>query len=112
MNSKEEITMKNTISIEQIKKYTQMVEAAIGTAAYDMLALYREYRDDDTKKWGGNPYHYLYAISTYDWADEEAIRFYLKTINGIPYLYMDLDGEPADRYLLEGKAVALAFFGV
>lgn len=104
--------MKKTISIEQINKYNQMVEAAIGTAAYDMLGLYREYRDDDTKKWGGNPYKYLYPISTYDWTEgDDSIRFYLKTINGIAYLYMDMDGEPADRYLLEGKDVAKAFFG-
>jgi hypothetical protein len=101
------------ITREQINKYNQMVEAAIGTEAYDMLGLYREYRDEDTKKWGGNPYGYLYQIATYDWVKEyeNSIRFYLKTINGRAYLYMDLDGEPADRYLLEGKDVAKAFFG-
>ena len=99
------------ITREQINKYNQMVEAAIGTEAYDMLGLYREYRDEDTKKWGGNPYGYLYQISTYDWVKDDSVRFFLKTINGRAYLYMDLDGEPADRYLLEGKDVAKAFFG-
>lgn len=101
------------ITREQVKKYNQMVEAAIGTEAYDMLGLYREYRDDDTKKWGGNPYKYLYPISTYAWTEgDDSIKFYLKTINGRAYLYMDMDGEPADRYLLEGKEIAKAFFGV
>lgn len=100
------------ITLEQIRKYNTMVEAAIGTGAYDMLGLYKEYRDDDTKKWGGNPYRYLYSISTYDWAgDDDFVRFYLKTINGRAYLYMDMDGEPDERYLLEGKDVAKAFFG-
>lgn len=101
------------ITREQIKKYNQMVEAAIGTEAYDMLGLYREYRDDDTKKWGGNPYNYLYPIATYDWFnDQESVRFFLKTINGRAYIYTYLDGDPADRHLLEGKDVAKAFFGV
>ena len=99
------------ITLEQIKKYNQMVEAAIGTEAYDMLGLYREYRDEDTKKWGGNPYGYLYPIATYDWVKDEDIRFYVKTVNGRTWIYMDLDGEPADRHLLEGKDVAKAFFG-
>ena len=104
---------KQTISIEQIKKYNQMVEAAIDTEAYDMLALYREYRDDDTKKWGGNPYHYLYSICTYDWfSDPDSVTYYIKTLGGIPFLYVDIEGAPADRYLLEGKDVAKAFFGV
>ena len=104
--------MKKEITLEQIKKYNQMAEAAIGTGAYDMLGLFREYRDEDTKRWGGNPYGYLYPISTYDWDGDDSIRFYLKTINERTYLYMDLDGEPADRYLLEGKDIAKAFFGV
>lgn len=95
------------ITREQINKYNQMVEAAIGTEAYDMLGLYREYRDEDTKKWGGNPYNYLYQIATYDSA-----RFFLKTINGRAYIYTYLDGNPEDRHLLEGKDVAKAFFGV
>lgn len=99
------------ITREQIEKYNQMAEAALGTGAWEMLGLYREYRDD-TKKWGGNPYRYIYLISTYAWAEgDDSIRFYLKTINGRAYLYTDLDGEPADRYLLEGKDVAKAFFG-
>ena len=100
------------ITREQIEKYNQMAEAALGTGAWEMLGLYREYRDD-TKKWGGNPYGYLYPISTYDCTEgDDFIRFYLKTINGRAYLYTDLYGEPADRYLLEGKDVAKAFFGV
>ena len=102
--------MKKEITLEQINKYNQMVEAAIGTGAYDMLGLFREYRDEDTKKWGGNPYGYLYPISTYSWDGGDFIRFYLKTFSGRSYLYMDMDGEPADRYLL--KDIAKAFFGV
>lgn len=101
------------ITFAQIENYNHMAEAALGTGAWEMLGLYREYRDEDTKKWGGNPYGYLYPISTYAWTEEEdSLRFYLKTINGRAYLYMDLDGEPSDRYLLEGKDVAKAFFGV
>lgn len=101
------------ITLEQIRKYNTMVEAAIDTKAYDMLGLYREYRNEDTKKWGGNPYGYLYPIATYDWnGDADGIRFYLKTINGRAYIYTYLDGEPADRHLLEGKEIAKAFFGV
>lgn len=100
--------MKNYISLEAVKKYSVMVEAAIGTKAYDMLALYREYRDD-SKKWGGNPYNYLYPISLYEWVeDKDSVKFYLKTVSGVDYLYMDLDGEPADRYLLND--IAKAFF--
>lgn len=106
--------MKKIITREQIKKFNAMVEAAIGTGAYDMLALYREYRDDDTKRWGGNPYHYLYSIGTYDWwSDENAVKFFIKTVSGTDYLYVYLDGEPADRYRLEeDKEIARAFFGV
>lgn len=102
------------ITREQVKKYNQMVEAAIGTEAYDMLGLLREYRDDDTKKWVGNPYGYLYPIATYDWAndDDDFVRFFLKTINGRAYIYTYLDGELVDRHLLEGKEIAKAFFGV
>lgn len=104
---------KQIITLDQVKKYNAMVEAAIGTGAYDMLALYKEYRDDDTKKWGGNPYGYLYQISTYDWwNDKNGVRFYIKVVGGMTYLYTDLDGEPADRYRLEGKEIARAFFGV
>lgn len=100
------------ITLEQVKKYNQMVEAAIGTEAYDMLGLYREYRDEDTKKWGGNPYNYLYQIATYDWVKDDSVRFFLKTINGRAYIYTYLDGDPVDRHLLEDKDVAKAFFGV
>ena len=103
------------ITLEQVKKYNQMVEAAIGTKAYDMLGLSREYRDEDTKKWGGNPYGYLYPIATYDWVnddDDDFVRFFLKSINGRAYIYTYLDGDLVDRHLLEGKDVAKAFFGV
>ena len=104
---------KKIITREQVEKFNAMVEAAIGTDAYDKLALYREYRDDDTKRWGGNPYRYLYMISTYDWWDDKnAVVFYIKNVSGIAFLYIDLDGEPADRYLLEDKEIARAFFGV
>lgn len=101
------------ITKDQVKKFNAMVEAAIGTNAYDMLALYREYRDDDTKRWGGNPYGYLYQISTYDWwSNENGVKFYIKTVSGIDYVYVYLDGEPADRYRLVDKEIARAFFGV
>ena len=102
------------ITREQVKKYNQMVEAAIGTGAYDMLGLIREYRDDDTKKWVGNPYGYLYPIATYDWVKDENgfVKFFLKNINGRAYIYTYLDGELVDRHLLEGKEIAKAFFGV
>lgn len=104
---------KKVITLDQIEKYNQMVEASIGTAAYDMLGLYREYRDEDTKKWGGNPYHYLYSICTYDWFnDAGAVSFYIKTLSGVPFLYVDIDGAPADRYFLESNEIAKAFFGV
>lgn len=100
--------MKKYISLEAVKNYNVMVEAAIGTKAYDMLALYKEYRDD-SKKWGDNPYKYLYQISLYEWVeDKDSVKFYLKTVSGVDYLYMDLDGEPADRYLLND--IAKAFF--
>lgn len=105
--------MKKAITREQVEKYNAMVEAAIGTNAYDMLALYREYRDDDTKRWGGNPYHYLYPIGTYDWwSDLNNVTFYIKSIGDMFYLYIDLDGEPADRYRLVDKEIARAFFGI
>ena len=68
--------MKKTISIEQIKNYNQMVNAAIGTEAYNLLALPREDRDDDTKRWRGNPYGYLYGICD---CFEDA-EYYLKTV--------------------------------
>lgn len=101
------------VKIEQVNDYNKIVEATIGTEAYDMVALYREYRDDDTKRWGGNPYNYLYPITTYDWfKDQDSIRFYLRTINGRSYIYTYLDGEPADRHLLEGNEFAKALFGV
>lgn len=104
--------MKN-ITKDQVKKFNAMVEAAIGTKAYDMLALYKEYRSDDKKRWGGNPYGYLYPISTYDWwSDENNVKFYIKTVSGIDYVYVYLDGEPADRYRLVDKEIARAFFGV
>lgn len=99
--------MKKEITVEQVKKYNQMVEAAIGTEAYDKLAFDHEYREDDTKRWIGNPYGYRYPISV--WADDG--EYYLKTVCGNAYLYMNLEGEPTDRYLLEGNDIAKAFFG-
>ena len=96
-----------TITLEQIKKYNQMVTASVGTEAYNMLALPRDYREDDTKRWIGNPYGYLYPITIW----EEDAEYYLKTVCGTTYLYMNLDGDPADRYSLEGKDIAKAFFG-
>ena len=100
--------MKKVITREQIKKYNQIVTASIGTKAYYKVALAREDRDDDTKRWIGNPYGYLYGISD---CFEDA-EYYIKTVKGRTYLYMDLDGEPADRYHLDGKELAQLFFGV
>lgn len=102
--------MKKTITLEQVQKYNQMVEAAIGTEAYNKLALPNEYREDDTKRWIGNPYGYLYPISV--WTLSDNAEYYIKTIKGITYLYMNLEGEPADRYCLEGREIARLFFGV
>ena len=78
--------MKNTITVDQIEKYNQMVEASIGTDAYNRLALVKEYREDDTKRWIGNPYGYLYPICDC-FKDAE---YYIKTVKGRIYLYMDL----------------------
>ena len=99
--------MKKVITREQVQKYNQMVEASIGTGAYNRLALVHEYRDD-SKQWIGNPYGYLYAISN-SFKDAE---YYIKTVRGRIYLYMELDGEPADRYCLDDKEIARLFFGV
>lgn len=99
---------KQVITLEQVKKYNQIVEATIDTEAYNKVALPMEYREDDTKRWIGNPYGYRYAIALYD-SDAE---YYLKTVCGRTYLYMNLDGEPADRYLLEDNEIAKLFFGV
>jgi hypothetical protein len=104
---KEDTIMKE-ITLEQIKKYNQMVEAAIGTEAYNKLALPMEYKDDDTKRWIGNPYGYHYPISIW----EEDAKYYLKKVCGMTYLYMNLCGDPADRYYLEDNEIAKAFFGV
>ena len=100
--------MKKTLTREQIDKYNAIVEATIGTKAYNLTALYREYRDDDTKKWGGNPYNYLYSISK---GFDDAV-YYIKTLGDRTYIYMDLDGAPVDRYRIDDKPLALAFFGV
>ena len=99
--------MKKAITVEQVKKYNQMIKASIGTEAYDKLAFYHEYREDDTKRWIGNPYGYRYPI--FGWEDDG--EYYLKTVCGNAYLYMNLEGEPTDRYLLEGNDIAKAFFG-
>ena len=100
--------MKKVITRDQVQKYNQMVEAAIGTDAYNKLALPREYRDDDTKRWIGNPYGYLYAICD---CFEDA-EYYIKTVCGQAYIYMALDGEPTDRCYIEDNEIAKAFFGV
>ena len=98
--------MKKVITLEQVKKYNQMVNASLGTDAYNKLALVREDRDDE-KRWIGNPYGYLYPISIW----EDGAEYYIKTVRGRTYLYMDLDGDPADRYHLDGKEIAWLFFG-
>ena len=100
--------MKKEITLEQVKKYNQMVTASIGTDAYNKLALPHEYREDDSKKWIKNPYGYLYAISVW----EDGAEYYIKTVCGTAYLYMDLEGETCDRYCLEGREIACLFFGV
>lgn len=103
---------KKVITLEQVEKYNKMVEMAIGTEAYDKLAFAHEYREDDTKRWIGNPYGYHYPIHI--WKDNSGMyeaEYYLKTVCGTRYLYMNLGGEPADRYLLEGNEIAIAFFG-
>ena len=103
---------KRVITIEQVRNYNQMVFAAMGTKAFDMVALFKEFRDEDTGKWGGNPYRYLYPIADYDQFEDSEQTYYIKTVNGVPYLYMDLMGDIDTRYCLEGKDVAKAFFGV
>ena len=100
--------MKKVITRDQVENYNQMVEAAIGTGAYNMLGLYREYRDDDTKKWGGNPYGYLYGIC----ACFDDAEYYIKTVGDRMYIYMALDGEAQDRCRIDDKEIARAFFGV
>lgn len=100
--------MKKTITLEQVQKYNEMVKASIGTEAYKKLALPMEYREDETKRWIGNPYGYLYPISVW----EDGSEYYIKTVSGTAYLYMNLEGEPSDRYCLEGKEIAKLFFGV
>lgn len=98
--------MKKEISLEKIEKYNQIVKATIGTKAYDQVALLKEWKTDEGK-WEVNPYGYRYSISDI-W--EDGMKFYLKTINGKRWLYMDLDGEIADRYLLEDGKIARLFF--
>lgn len=94
------------ITLEQVNKYNQIIEAAKGTAAYTELALWQEYKPDEdiSKRWL-TAYPYC-RISTYT----DGMRFYIKNVNGKTYLYMDLDGSPADRYCLEGKYIAKRFF--
>ena len=100
--------MKKTISIEQINKYNELVEAARGTKAYYKVALLQEYKPDDSKNWyPACNYSCLTKISTYT----DGMEFYIKTVRGSLYLYMDLDGEPADRYCIEDKEIARLFFG-
>lgn len=97
------------ITLEQINKYNQMVEAASGTRAYYKIALLQEYKPDDSKSWyPACGCFCLCKISTYT----DGMRFYIKTVRGTLYLYMDLDGEPADRYCIEDKEIARLFFGV
>lgn len=102
--------MKKVITIEQIKKYNEMVGASIGTEAMKKLALPMEYKEDDSKRWIKNPYCYLYAIS--DCFAGNGAEYYIKTIRGSVYLYMDLDGDPVDRYCLDDREIARLFFGV
>ena len=100
--------MKKIITREQINKYNEIIGAAIGTDACNLVALFQEYRDDDTKRWTYSDYYHRYRQQISIWDDGE---YYIKTIIGTPYLYMNLDGEPADRYCLDTD-FARAFFGV
>lgn len=99
--------MKNIITLEQIKKYNEIIGLAVGTEAMNLVALRQEYKDDDKNKWFyGSYYEYRQMISV--WDDGE---YYIKKIKDAAYLYMNLDGEPADRYLIDTD-FARAFFGV
>lgn len=98
--------MAKEISIEKINKYNEIVKATIGTKAYEQVALYHEFKTDEGRWESASAYGYRYAISTW----EDGMRFYLKTVCGKRWLYMDLDGEIADRYLLEDCKMARLFF--
>ena len=101
--------MKKTVTLEMVKRYNQIVDATVGTDARYLVGLWQEWKDDD-KKW--NRSTFISRIST-DFAERYGgCEFYLKTVNGSLYLYMDLDGEISDRYCLDGNDVAKAFFGV
>lgn len=95
--------MAKEISNEMVKKYNEIIKATIGTNAYDQVALYHEFKTDEGR-WEQESY---YGISTYEF---DGVRFYLKIINGRRWLYMDMDGEIADRYLLEDCKMARLFF--
>jgi hypothetical protein len=99
-------TMTKEISIEMVKKYNEIVKATIGTKAYEQVALYHEFKTDEGKWESTSSYGYKYPISLWD----DGMRFYLKSISGRRWLYMDLDGEIADRYLLEDCKIARLFF--
>lgn len=99
--------MKNIITLEQIKKYNEIIGLTVGTGAMNLAALRQEYKDDEKNKWHyGSYYEYRQMISV--WDDGE---YYIKKIKDATYLYMNLDGEPADRYLIDTD-FARAFFGV
>jgi len=100
--------MKNIVTLEQIKKYNEIIGLAVGTEAMNLVALLQEYKDDDKNKWfySCDCYKYRQMISV--WDDGE---YYIKKIKDATYLYMNLDGEPTDRYLIDTD-FARAFFGV
>jgi hypothetical protein len=99
--------MAKEISIEKINKYNQIIKATIVTKAYEQVALSHEFKTDEGRWEQASCYGYKYSISTYDF---DGVRFYLKIVSGRRWLYMDLDGEIADRYLLEDCKIARLFF--
>lgn len=96
------------ITLEQIKKYNEIIGLAVGTKAMNLVALRQEYKDDDKKKWHFSDPYCAYRQMISVWDDGE---YYIKKIKDAAYLYMNLDGEPADRYLIDTE-FARAFFGV
>ena len=89
---------KNIVTLEQVKKYNEIIGLAVGTAAANLVALRQEYKDDDKKKWYFSDPYYPRRQMISVWDDGE---YSIKSIDGLIYLYMNLDGSPADRYCLD-----------
>lgn len=101
--------MKNTVTLETVNKYNQIIDATIGTEALYLVGLFQEWKGDD-KKWHRETC--ISRISTYFAEKYGGCEFYTKTVNGSAYLYMDIEGEIADRYCLDGNDLARKMFGV